>query len=128
MSYFLTSVLSLGILLSNYVPLIVAQIQCADLWDSNSTSTCSIPGIWINDDWCDCPENCEDEQYWTCSECYWYTNTCPDCDDGQPCESNTYQYNINNSCNFFLQKLYSVKHYLSYENRNLLARCLFYLD
>ena len=27
-------------------------------------------------------------------------------------------------CNFFLRKLYSVKHYLSYENRNLLARCL----
>ena len=30
---------------------------------------CVIPSVYVNDDFCDCPETCNDEDLWTCNTC-----------------------------------------------------------
>jgi len=30
---------------------------------------CQIPEVYVNDSFCDCPQECEDEAFWTCEQC-----------------------------------------------------------
>ena len=81
--------------------LVSGEWSCSDLWDSSSTSDCTVPYYYLNDDWCDCGEACEDELYWTCAACG--GDSCGgSCSDDEPCDNSTWSYNIGDDCNFVL--------------------------
>ena len=64
------------------------DVSCSDLWDSSSTSDCTVPKSYVNDGWCDCGEACEDELYWSCATCG--GDACGgSCFDDESCDNST---------------------------------------